>query len=222
MTLYLTDHAVEQYVGRHRPNLGIDDARMELETIVQQAAPTKRRTLPGDAWIYLARTETGEAVVLAVRDGTVITVLPSDAVTSHDPTRLAPTAEQMEESQSTVAACRAMLDADPKVPPASPVEIRAAAIEASKRTNAEALLRAWRAGRHYSTKALQRAHERLGLTYIAVPAPATKPTPWRVTRVYRVERTMPDGSTDVLCHAETPAEATAMMVTANNQVAPEP
>lgn len=220
MTLYLTDHAVEQYVGRHRPHLGLGDARTELETLVQQAAPTRRRTLPGDAWIYLARTETGESVVLAVRDGTVITVLPSDAAEGWDTTRLAPTAEQLEESRSTVAACRAMLDADPKPSPVSPVEARAAAIAASKVTNAEALLRAWRAGRHYSTKALKRAHERLGLAYTESPMPTTKPTPWQVTRVYRVNRTMPDGSIDVLGHAETPAEAHVMMLTANNQLEP--
>ena len=109
--LFITHHAVERFIQRCCPGTPVAEARQHLEGLVARAAPTRRRTLPGDATIYTTQTDDGQHLALAVGDGTVITVLPAHAertvfrgVDPEDPLYL--------ESQATRRECLAMLKAE--------------------------------------------------------------------------------------------------------------
>jgi len=73
---YVSDHAIQQFQSRWRPSAPLADCRRELVFLMADAAATKRRTASGDAWIYIATTAAGERIALAVRDKTVVTVIP--------------------------------------------------------------------------------------------------------------------------------------------------
>lgn len=151
-SLYVTAHAVEQLGSRYRPGSSPEENRSELEAMVRSAAPTKRRSLSGDAQLYVAISERGERITLAVRDGAVLTVLPADGEGAGlidmtiDPSLL-------DESAETVAACRKMAE--------TPPDQR----DVDRSRNARQLIERWHKGGHFTVKALRRAHDTLGLHY---------------------------------------------------------
>ena len=199
MTLQLTYHAVERFIGRYRQDASYDQARAELQALVAEAAPTRRHTLPGDAQLYVTLSEAGERIGLAVRDGVVVSVLP-DGVEGQG-LDLTPDEEQVEESRAMVAQCRAMVNADQH-----DKTLRQSDTQEARRRSAEELIRAWRwGGQQVTPKALKRAHAVLGLPFADPNA-----SPWQVTRAYRVARTLPDGSVEIRGYADTFIEAEAL------------
>lgn len=144
--LHVTHHAVERFIKYWRPGVSLHEARQSLETLVGRSAATRRKTLPGDAWIHLAVTERGEQIGLAVRDNTVVTVLPRHAYEMRD---LCVLADDHRATIETVESERARL--------AERVETDCA------RERAETIVAAWRAGAHVRPKALRRAKQVLGL-----------------------------------------------------------
>ena len=109
MNLWVTAHAVQQFVSRWRPITPTADARRELLEIAASAKPLKRRPMSGDCTLYVAITTAGERICLCVRDGGVITVLPDRGEHDDDRVDLTPSREMIEDSNATVAACRAMV-----------------------------------------------------------------------------------------------------------------
>lgn len=146
-TLHVTHHAVQRFIKYWRRGMPLNEARQCLEILVSRSAATRRKTLPGDAWIHLAVTERGEQVGLAVRDSTVVTVLPRHAYEVRD---LGVLADDHRATLDTVESERARL--------AERVETDCA------RVKAEAIVAAWRAGGPVRPKALRRARQVLGLT----------------------------------------------------------
>jgi hypothetical protein len=157
--LIVTHHAVERFIRRWCPGSSYGDARVCLERLATRAAPMRRKTRLGDAFVYTARTDAGEHVPLAVRDGVVVTVLdashdegsaPFGGIDPDDPLYL--------ESEATRRECQAMLKAE----------------------RAERTLAAARAGAKVGPAALERARavlrEQVKETPSPTPeAPSTKP-----------------------------------------------
>jgi hypothetical protein len=108
MHFYLTNHAIEQFHFRHRPYLRGKEAEEELKSLTASARLARNRALVGGALLYIAVSEGGEHIRLAVRDATVVTVLPDDAERLIR-TDLTPSAEELEESKADVEACRMLL-----------------------------------------------------------------------------------------------------------------
>lgn len=161
MALALTRHAVDQFIRRWRSDVPREDARVELTLLVSQATPTRRLTILGDARLYVTLTPAGELISLAVRDDTVVTVLPQDAESTRDE---GVDPELLDESRETVAACRAMLAEDHQNSLASP---QPAAPDDPRFLNAVRLLLEWRRGRHYRKRTVRRAYEAVGVPFTA-------------------------------------------------------
>lgn len=156
--LGVTDHAVERYIKRYRPALDKLAARAELEALAAGAAPTKRQTLVGDARMYLGTTPDGEKVPLAVRGDAVVTVLEADSYeTQIDMSVSDLDQDLLEDSRATIEACRAMVGAE------APREVPGYERATQRETAARDLLDRWRRGEYFTDKAIDRAHETLGL-----------------------------------------------------------
>jgi|HubBroStandDraft_4_1064222.scaffolds.fasta_scaffold54028_5 hypothetical protein len=171
MPLQITRHAVEAFATRWRPHATADAAEAELAALLVDATPTRKRTLNRDAWLWIAHTAAGERVGLAVREDTVVTVLPHNGEgralidMTVDPDLVA-------ESEDTVAACRRMVlesesaAADERAQKhanrASERATRAAQAERSRRRNAELVLLDFEHGKSITPAALRRARDVLG------------------------------------------------------------
>lgn len=202
MTLHLTHHAVERFIGRYRHDASYEQALAELQGLVAEAAPTKRRTLTGDAQLYVTLSEAGERIGLAVREGVVVSVLPEGSE-GQGLSDMTPDQERLEESRAMVAECRALAKVDDEPPPERQ---GGGGTQEARRRSAEELIRAWRwGGQTFTPKALKRAHAVLGLPFADPNA-----SPWQITKVYRLARTLPDGSVEIR-YADTFAEAEALM-----------
>ncbi len=147
----LTEHAVQRYATRIRPELSPEDARAELEHLAREAVPTRRRTLNGDAQVYVARRHDGDNVSMVVRDDVVVTVLAPGSYENVELDSVDPSL--LDESAETIAACRAMIAQDESKP------------QVDRERSARQLLDRWAAGTDYTIRALRRAHETLGLFY---------------------------------------------------------
>lgn len=163
LRLYLTDHALERFKERWRPQLSNENALAELTLLVQRAGATRKRTLVGDAQLYMATSDTGERIALAVRDGAVISVLPANGEGAALVDGSVPV-ELLEESEATKAACEAILAKD-AVANAALEERRAAMRKKSdRRFNAIALLTGVRSGRLMpNADSIARAYAVLGI-----------------------------------------------------------
>ena len=75
MTMRVSQHAIERYRARYRPQADIGTAASELTTLASRAVPAGR-TMPDDADLYMARRDDEVDIPLAVRDETVVSVLP--------------------------------------------------------------------------------------------------------------------------------------------------
>lgn len=78
MSLFVTTHAVARYIQRAKPQLGEEQARRELEALIQFATPVERPEFTrgcetADSWIELA-----PEVVGVVRGRTITTILTPD------------------------------------------------------------------------------------------------------------------------------------------------
>jgi hypothetical protein len=163
MGLTLTDHAIERFIARWRPGMPKDEASAELEVIAQGAAPTRKRTLVGDARLYVALSEAGERIAFAVREGVALTVLPGDGE-GNDPIDRSVKPEYIEESEATRAACQAILAAEVAERATEAEKERALKLEADRRRTALCLIREWQAGvRVVKPAAVARAYTLLGL-----------------------------------------------------------
>lgn len=111
MIPFVTSHALEQFVSRWRPALTSAEARPELEAIVAGSRPTRQRTLVGNAQLWVGLSSHGERILMAVRHGTVLTVLDRHAEFGNL-RDLAADSDLAEQSRQTVAACHAMLGED--------------------------------------------------------------------------------------------------------------
>jgi hypothetical protein len=167
MGLRLTSHAVERFIGRWRPGTSNKEALAELQMVAELAAPTRQRTLLGDAQLYVATTPAGERIRMAVREGTIITVLPEFGE-GQDPIDLSAESEYIQESEETKAACRAMLAAE------APLRAKEAddrmkmgtleRLDAERRQNAIRVISEHRSfTRRVNPPALARAHKLLGI-----------------------------------------------------------
>lgn len=154
--LAVSHHAVERFVERWRPGLAGADARAELEALAANASPTRRRTLKGDARIYVVATPEGESIPLAVRDGLVITVLPVD---EREPGGSGPDAEALADHEAAVTAMTAAaLTSEPGEPVLDLAkEYELARLDRNRRENAEKVLRDWREGKAIRRDAVDRA-----------------------------------------------------------------
>jgi hypothetical protein len=110
--LYVTHHAVERFIKRWRPGTAVAEARRLLEELAAHAGPTRRRTLPRDATIYTTMTDAGERVLLAVRDGAVITVLDPEPAETARFGGVDPEDPLYADSAATRRECLAMLEAE--------------------------------------------------------------------------------------------------------------
>ena len=156
MPLQLTDHAIERFVDRWRQGTPLDQAEIELRALAQKATATRRRTLTGDAQIHLIVTDAGERIPVAVRESTIITVLPADS--REDPGVVQPDYEALDDSAATVAACRALLADEPPR-----IERLVDEASQSRERAAISLIMEWRAWKtKVSIEAIKRAHETLG------------------------------------------------------------
>jgi hypothetical protein len=210
MSLYVTDHAVERFIHRWRPGVSKEEALVELQEIVQEATPTRKRTLTGDADLYVAMSPAGERIAFAVREKTIITVLPGNGE-GQNLRDCSADEEHVEESRATIEACQAMLAAEAKVlAEQQAAQARALAkkeaeeqakktierfgpnlakeVEASRRRNAEALLRDWKAGKKQpKPKVLRNAHNVLGLPFVEPVLDAVQES-----RVHNAKRVVAD------------------------------
>jgi hypothetical protein len=155
--LHVSDHAVERFIRHSRRGMGADEARETLEVLVARSAATKRRTLPGDAWVHVGFTDRGEAVHFAVRDHTIVTVLRPSACEARE---LRVVGCEAPADLEAVQADRARL--------ADRIETECA------RQRAEAIVAAWTAGEHVRHRALRRAREVLSASSAAGTEPTTK------------------------------------------------
>jgi hypothetical protein len=169
--LRVTAHAIEQFASRWRPEAPPWQARNELKALAANAVK-KGRTLARDADLYEATSYRGELLYFAVRDKTVLTVIPEHGERPHDAEAEDP--ELLEDSRATVEACRAMLatDAAPPPPndtipswtlPAPPSQEALETASRARRISALDLLRDWKRGRRYTNGAVTRALTVLGL-----------------------------------------------------------
>ncbi len=227
--LGITNHAVEQFCSRWRPEAEPSEAEVELRALVDGARPLRKRTLSGDAQLYVNTSGTGERITFVVRDNHVITVLGQDAG-SHVPVDHSVDLAMFEEHLADLEAARQAVASDPLPPPDPPppplrtiaerqryeaahrliTEVRTgkrtvkpatlvrahetvgialgarlpkspqpekfgADPETSRKLNAQVVLDNWKNGIGYSNKALQRAHDVLGLPFTPRVAPPPDP-----------------------------------------------
>lgn len=159
----LSHHAVERFRERWRPTLTLEQAHAELEQLLAAARPTRSRTLVGDAQRWIAVSAAGERIVLAVRDNTVITVMPRGTEGTKD-VEIGATEELAAESEDDRAACMRILAEEARarvaVAPvrAKPVVGRSPTpTERSRKRNAEQTLARAAAGEHITQNAQIRA-----------------------------------------------------------------
>jgi hypothetical protein len=191
MSLGLTNHAVEQFCSRWRPDAEPTKAEIELRALVDAARPTRKRTLTGDAQLYLTLSAQGERIGFVVRDGLVITVLPysgeaNDSLVDHS---ISP--ELHEESRETLAACHAILEAEA---PLRAKEAKEAALklqEQERYNNARRVVEQFRAGDHVTPKAVNRAYEVLGIRPCD-PLPSAIESPKKLARPPAVQQVFED------------------------------
>jgi len=156
--LEVSGHAVDRFIERWRPGVPIKEAEVELRSLAENAAPTKRRTILKDANIYLTIGESGERIPLVVRDRTVITVLPARGEAEQD-FDLTPNEELINESIDTVAACRAMALSNVR-------DEKERLLLESRKMNAAKLIRDWHEFMASPSEAkLQKAHDLLGIPF---------------------------------------------------------
>ncbi len=172
----VTDHAVERFIQRWRPSLSVAEARRELETLVEHAVPTRQKTLPGDAWLYTTMSPAGERILLAVRDGIVLTVLdPRTGDGKGQDLGIDPSDPMLLESASVREQCAAILRQDVvaqekalRLARAAERTARDAKIAAdvllSRRRGAEETIAAWKTGAKVKPSTLKRARDVLALT----------------------------------------------------------
>jgi hypothetical protein len=147
----VAEHAVERFVEYFRPGMPHAEAEQMLRKLVAGAARTRRNTLPGNARVYVAHTERGERICLAVRGGIVITVL--------DP-----------------RCAEAMYLRAPAAHPASPSHAQPSGAQDvglvaslladrsdARREKAASIVAAWKAGQPVASKTVRRAAQSLGL-----------------------------------------------------------
>jgi hypothetical protein len=139
--LAVSDHAVERFIKRWRRDLSFPEARAALEELVTRAAATRRKTLPGDARIYTVLTEEGVHIPMAVRDNVVVTVLDASSYETPDAAIIEALDEEEERKALQLANERSR----------------------AQRLAAERTIAQWMAGGSFSSKALQRARDVLGL-----------------------------------------------------------
>ena len=153
MTLHLTIHAIEQFIARWRPEVTWKQAEAELRGLARIAINSthNRRAITGNALLYRATSEEGEQIDLAVRESTIITVLPKDdgrgALID-----MTPDESLFDESRATVASCQALVVGGEVPPPPPPC-----AVDANTWRNAETVIREHKAGKWVSPKALRNA-----------------------------------------------------------------
>jgi hypothetical protein len=147
--LAVSDHAVQRFIQRWHPGMPFAEARAVLKDLVSRAAPTRRKTLPGDAWIYTVHTEDGERIVLAVRNNVVVTVLDADTDEAvafrHSLEDKAMLIEALDEHHARRAAQLATERA------------------MAQRRSAERTIAEWKAGASFSAKVIERARRVLSL-----------------------------------------------------------
>jgi hypothetical protein len=160
MSLGVTHHAVQRFMKYWRVGRSLDDVETELRALAAEAVPTRRRTLPGDAWIYFAHSQSGERILLAVRDSAIVTVLAPDV---DQDKRVEADIEMFEDSEATRLAIRTMLEADAREETESRARL---ADERDRKDNARACIARWKSGKvMVSRKALAKAHQILGLPF---------------------------------------------------------
>jgi len=160
MSLAVTYHAIQRFMECWRVGQPIEEVETELRVLATQAMPTRRRTRPGDAWIYIAHTQAGERILFAVRDSVIVTVLPRDA---EQDKRVEADIEMFEESEAERLAIRTMLDAEVREQAESHIR---AVDEQNRKDNARECIARWKSGKaKVSRAALARAHRLLGLPF---------------------------------------------------------
>jgi hypothetical protein len=177
--LGLTHHAIEQFASRWRSGVPEAEVEAELQAVVQGAAATRRRTLSGDARIYVASTARGEEIDLVVRDTAVITVLSSD----HKKRGIADRAidsidlEIYEEHLADLRATQAMTSDGQKGREEKNADSRApgqkiarkqrtlSSTWENRKNQARKVISDWRSGHKFTNKALKKAHEVLDLEF---------------------------------------------------------
>ena len=160
MSLVITYHAIERFMEYWRVGRPIEDVEAELRALAPQATSTRRKTRPGDAWIYLVHTQDGERVLFAVRDNVVVTVLPRYADCDK---RVEADISMFEESEAMRLEIRTMLDTEAR----EQAESRMRSVdEQNRKDNARDCIARWKSGKaKVSRAALARAHRTLGLPF---------------------------------------------------------
>jgi hypothetical protein len=144
----IAEHAVDRFVEYFRPGMPYAEAERTLRALVAGAARTRRKTLPGNARIWIAHTERGERICLAVRGGLVITVIDPRCAGMYLRSRHPANSGQAEPSGAQDAGLVASLLADRSD---------------ARREKAESIVAAWKAGQPIASKTVRRAADSLGL-----------------------------------------------------------
>jgi hypothetical protein len=149
-----TQHAVDRFVEHWRPGMSCEQAEGTLRRLIASAARTKINARGGDARIHVAETERGERILLVVRGGWVVTVLPrrsweDDALAARTRRQDGGRGESAHPIVEPRAALMASLFEDST---------------AARREKAEAILASFRAGAPVGRKTLRRVAEVLGLS----------------------------------------------------------
>ena len=150
--MFVTDHAVARFSKRWRPFVPSAVAKAELMALNQSARPTGTMTRQNNAELYTATTTAGETVLLAIRNNTVITVLPPNSVDGE--LAQGPDSDWKEESRLTLSLCPLRSNEQEKL---RKEELAAQEVEAAKE-----LVEAWKTGaKNPSTQELRLALEAL-------------------------------------------------------------
>lgn len=138
------------------------EAEKELESLVVDAGATSRRTLCGDARLYIATSAQGERIPLAVRDGCVITVL-QDRPNGVDPSADLALYEEHLADQRELQAKLAREQPEAAAAPTAPVPSESRPIFSKE--DAKRIIRDWRNGLDTNRQDLRAAHKMLGLSF---------------------------------------------------------
>jgi hypothetical protein len=156
----VSDHAVARFIERWRPNATHLEARAELERLAAGASPTRRLTKKRDARIYTSGTAAGESIPLAVRDDTVVTVLPARRLEGPAEPPAPLSTDLLEEHAQDVGEAQAMAQAtEDDERAAREVE----GVIRSRRLNAQKVLDEWNAGAGHRRDVIERACRVLGV-----------------------------------------------------------